>query len=277
MSKNSMAKSDNVEHVEQTDAYRYAATKNRLQILRQVENALEMPMVVLGAVWLGLMVVELVRGVTPFGETAATVIWIIFIIDFLLRFTIAPRKLRYLKSNWLTAIALLLPALRIFRFARVVRTISRLRGLRLVRILGSINRGMRALGKTMKRRGFGYVIALTLIVTFAGAAGMLSFEKNLPDGKGLDDFWTALWWTAMIMTTMGSEYWPQTPEGRALCLLLAIYAFAVFGYVTGTIATYFIGQDAADADTDVAGQQSIDTLKQEIVALREEIRMSKNR
>ncbi len=40
----------------------------------------------------------------------------------------------------------------------------------------------------------------------------------------------------MIMTTMGS--WPQTPEGRVLCLLLAVYAFAVFGYVTAMLAAF---------------------------------------
>jgi len=34
----------------------------------------------------------------------------------------------------------------------------------------------------------------------------------------------ALWWTAMIMTTMGSQYWPQTIEGRMLCVFLALYA-----------------------------------------------------
>jgi voltage-gated potassium channel len=260
---------------ENSPAYQFAAAKNRLQILYRLENMLEMPMAALGAVWLGLMVVELVWGVSPFGQNIATAIWIVFILDFMLRFTIAPRKLRYLRRNWLTAIALMLPALRIFRFARVFRVISRLRGVQLVRILGSINRGMKALGKTMHRRGFGYVLALTFIVTAAGAAGMLSFEKNLPDGQGLDDFWTALWWTAMLMTTMGSEYWPRTPEGRTLCLLLAIYAFAVFGYVTGTIATYFIGRDAADDDADVAGQKKIDALMNEVIALREEIRSLK--
>lgn len=262
---------------EKSRAFQFAVAKNRLQILHRLENLLEMPMAALGAVWLFLMVVELARGIGPAGQNAVTVIWIVFILDFMLRFAVAPRKFRYLRKNWLTAIALLLPALRIFRFARVLRTISRLRGLQLVRILGSVNRGMKALGKTMQRRGFGYVLALTFIVTAAGAAGMLSFEKNLPGGQGLNDFWTALWWTAMLMTTMGSEYWPRTPEGRTLCLLLSIYAFAVFGYVTGTIATYFIGRDAADDNADLAGRKKIDALMKEIAALRDEIRISKDR
>lgn len=253
---------------------RFALGRERLHILRRIERALEMPMVLFGAVWLVLMVVELVRGLTPAGANAVTAIWIIFILDFLLRFVIAPRKLVYLRRNWLTAIALLLPALRVFRFARFLRTLARLRGLRLLRILSSVNRSMKALGATMRQRGFGYVVALTGVVTLAGAAGMLSFEQNLPDGGGLNDFSTALWWTAMIMTTMGSDYWPRTPEGRALCLFLALYAFAVFGYVTGTIATYFIGRDAAEGRTVTPDATRIASLHQEIGALREEIRGS---
>lgn len=52
----------------------------------------------------------------------------------------------------------------------------------------------------------------------------------------------------MIMTTMGSQYWPQTAEGRVLCLFLAIYAFSVFGYVTAFLASIFIGRKKTDAE-----------------------------
>jgi voltage-gated potassium channel len=123
----------------------------------------------------------------------------------------------------------------------------------------------------MSRRGFGYVIALTLVVTLVGAAGMYAFESTTPDGRGLKDYGTALWWTAMLMTTMGSEYWPQTPEGRVLCLFLALYAFAVFGYVTATLATFFIGRDADNEEAEVAGAKSITALHEEIAALRADI------
>jgi voltage-gated potassium channel len=123
----------------------------------------------------------------------------------------------------------------------------------------------------MSRRGFGYIIALTLVVTLVGAAGMYAFEGTTADGRGLKDYGTALWWTAMLMTTMGSEYWPQTPEGRVLCLILALYAFAVFGYVTATLATFFIGRDADNEEAEVAGAKSIAALHEEIAALRADI------
>jgi len=39
----------------------------------------------------------------------------------------------------------------------------------------------------------------------------------------------------MIITTLGSAYWPETAEGRMLCVLLALYSFTVFGYVTAAL------------------------------------------
>lgn len=245
--------------------------RQRLSILKKLESWLETPMIVLSAVWIYLMVAEFAWGTSQSSEGIATVIWVIFILDFLLRLSLAPGKLRYMRKNWLTVVSLLLPALRIFRIARIFRVLARFRGLQLVRVLGSVNRGMRALGKTMHRRGFGYVAALSVIVTFAGAAGMLFFERNLPGGEGLNDFGTALWWTAMIVTTMGSDYWPQTPEGRMLCLLLALYSFSVFGYFTGAIATYFIDRDADDESAGVVGHRDIELLRQDIAALRNEL------
>ena len=228
-------------------------------------------MIILSAVWLGLIVSEYAWGSSRAAEISTTVIWVIFVLDFLLRFTIAPRKTRYLRTNWLTVISLALPALRIFRAARLFRAIARLRGLQLVRILGSINRGMRALGKTMRRRGFGYLLGVTAIVTIVGSAGMFFFERTAPGGGGFEDFYVALWWTAMIMTGMGTEFWPNTTEGRALCLLLSIYSFSVFGYFTGVIATYFISRDAEDKDTEVLGKKDLEHLRLELAALREQL------
>lgn len=64
---------------------------------------------------------------------------------------------------------------------------------------------MRALAANLQHRGFGYVIALTLLVLFAGAAGMYAFENEA--AGGLKSYGEALWWTAMVLTTMGSQYW----------------------------------------------------------------------
>jgi voltage-gated potassium channel len=100
---------------------------------------------------------------------------------------------------------------------------------------------------------------------------MFAFERDAPDSP-LTTYGEALWWTAMMTTTIGSDYFPQTAEGRVLCFILAIYAFAVFGYVTATLATFFIGRDAADEESEVAGSEQVNALRDDIAALRAEVR-----
>jgi voltage-gated potassium channel len=246
----------------------------RKELLQQWEDWLELPMLVLGFVWLGLFVIELVWGLNPFLEWFGIIIWIAFIFDFGIQFAIAPKKSTYLKQNWLTAFSLMIPALKTLRIVPVMgaflKTVHAVRGLQLLRVMTRINKGMRVLGASIGRRGFGYVLGLSAIVTLIGASGIYTFEREL-HGE-IADYGTALWWTAMIMTTIGSDFFPKTPEGRVLCFLLAMYAFGVSGYVTATLATYFVGQDAIDDEAELASAKSIQALQLEISALRTEIK-----
>jgi len=250
-----------------------ALERERYELLQRLEDWLETPMLVLGFAWLALLVVELIWGESPSFEIIGTIIWVIFILTFAVEFVLAPHKVVYLKSNWLTVISLLIPALRIFRVFRVFRLLRLARAgrsLRLLRVVSSLNRVMHALGASLSRRGFGYVLTLTVLVAFAGAAGMYAFENEAPGG--LKSYGEALWWTAMVMTTMGSQYWPQTVEGRLLCVFLALYAFAVFGYVTATLATFFVGRDAENDEAELAGAKQLAALQEEVIALRDDIR-----
>jgi len=258
----------------------------RWELLEQVNELTERPMIALSFVWLGLLIIDFTAGLSPLLQIVSNVIWALFVLDFFLELVIAPRKLAYLRRNWLGALSLALPALRGLRILpalRLVRAARAARSLRLFRLITSLNRGMRALGTTLSRRGAGYIIALTAVITVVGAAGMAVFESPTSlaaefggaaePGAGLASYGDALWWTAMIMTTMGSEYWPSTPEGRILGWLLSLYAFAVFGYITAMIASFFFGQDRGENDQTLPVEELV-ALRAEIGALREELQRS---
>jgi voltage-gated potassium channel len=61
---------------------------------------------------------------------------------------------------------------------------------------------------------------------------------------GLALFADAFWWTAYAMST-GAPSVPQSGEGRLLGWVLSLYGLAVFGYLTATLASHFIGRDSA--------------------------------
>lgn len=211
--------------------------EERSAILSLWDKWFEIPLIILGFCWLVLIIVELSIGLSPLLENLSFTIWIIFILDFIVRFSIAPHKINYIKSQWITVIALIVPAFRVLRgFALLKAT----RSIYLVKVVTSVRRGMQILGSVLGRHGFGYIVGLTFIIILLGAAGIQALESKF------ENYGDALWWTAMMITTMGSDFWPQTAEGRILSLGLAIYAFAIFGYIAATVASFIIEKDKKD-------------------------------
>lgn len=244
----------------------------RWRLLGDLDEWLNGPMALLSLAWLAIVVWELVSGSSDLLETVGTVIWVIFIIEFVIRFALAPAKAPFVKSNWLTILTLVVPALRLFRAIRVLRAARGLRSLRLVRIVGTANRSMNALKVTLARRGFGYVAGLTMLVILLGAAGMLNFENAGEVEGGFTSYGHALWWTGMLVASLGSDFWPTTTEGRVLTLLMTIYGLAVFGYITATFASFFVGRDAQEASGPVAASADIKRLLSEVALLRNELK-----
>jgi voltage-gated potassium channel len=248
-----------------------ASARLRWKLLRDMDDWLGVPMALLSLAWLLIVVWELVSGSTRLLTSVGTIIWIIFIVEFLFRLTLAPAKLRFLKSNWLTILALAVPALRLFRALTFLRAARALRGIRLVRIVGTANRSMNALQATLRRRGFIYVAGLTLLVIFLGAAGMLNFENAREVEGGFTNYGHALWWTGMLVASLGTDFWPASTEGRLLTMLLTLYGLAVFGYITATLASFFVGRDAKENSGPVAGSADVKRVLEEIRALRRQL------
>ncbi len=248
----------------------------RWEVLHDLEDWLERPVQWLGLVWLALLVVELVWGLSSLLSGLVWAIWVLFVADFTLRLALAPHKLPFLKNNWLTVISLVVPALRVFAIFKAVRLLKlsqTIRGAQLVRVVSSVNRSMNTLRAYLVTHRMGYILALTTLVVLAGSAGMWTLESAYAVKGGFANFGEAFWWTAMIITTMGSAYWPQTLEGRVLAFLLSAYALSIFGYITAFLATYFIGRDAnAKQAATSRNDAAIAELTAQIEALRKELR-----
>ena len=66
----------------------------RESILSQLEDWLETPLLVLGVVWLDLFIYEILWNLNPFLEAVGLIIWGVFILDFALKFFLAPIQKR---------------------------------------------------------------------------------------------------------------------------------------------------------------------------------------
>ncbi|MDQ3468031.1 MAG: ion transporter [Chloroflexota bacterium] len=248
----------------------------RLELLAHLEAMLEPIMLMLGLLFLGLLAFEY-SGVdfTPVEkrwiDRAETTIYWVFAGDFIVRFAIAPAKTRFLRTNWITALSLALPALRPLRAVGAAGSLSTVH---LLRVLSGANHGMRALRHITRGRQFAYLVSLTFIVTMLSAGGVLFFDRNAR-GADITDASDAIWWAATLVTTINSNEDPVSFPGRIIGLLLRFYAVSVLGYITASIASYFIGHAMEKTESSSSAAPPVATgtlLHQQLAGLHDEVR-----
>jgi voltage-gated potassium channel len=191
-------------------------------------------------------------------EIALWIIWVVFAVDYVARFMLAERKLRFVWRHMFDLLAVALPMFR------------QLRVLRLLTVLRVINKQASA---AFRGRVAIYVATVTVLVSFAAALAVLDAERSNPDA-GIDSFPKALWWTLTTISTVGyGDVYPTTWEGRLVAASLMIGGIALLGVITGMIASWLLERiRAADENLEGAIQQESDDLRGEVRALQAEIR-----
>ena len=84
----------------------------KYQILLRMVKKLELPMLFLSFVWLCILIIELVYGITPVLSYLGTCIWILFIFYFTMRLVTVENRIAFLKKNRLFVLAILVSVLR---------------------------------------------------------------------------------------------------------------------------------------------------------------------
>lgn len=196
-------------------------------------------------------------------------IWAVFVIAFIVELAAAPSKREYLLNHWLVLLSLIFPLFRAFRVVRAVRFLRAhraLRALTLGRVLGATNRVRRVLAEFSAVSQFGYLVALTVLVTITAAGGALYFERNDPDAQ-LRNFGDALWWASTLVTTVNAQIEVHSAEARVLSLLLRVYGVSIIGYLTARLAAFFLGA-RADDEPEPRERGDLDDIRDELREVR---------
>jgi voltage-gated potassium channel len=224
------------------DAQR-ATRAERYRLVAEIEALLDGPTTYLAIVFVIALAVEIVLGAQGLPVPQILVwlqlaIWGVFIVHFLLGITISPDRWRYLRTNWLTALSLILPFLRAFRALRAVRV---LRATNSLRVAAGFNRTARSLRGALAWSRAGYAAALAATAALLGSAALLMFEADAPNSQ-ITDYAEALWWASATLTTVGAASEPVTLGGRIAALLLMLGGLVLLGYVAGVLAAVLFGR-----------------------------------
>jgi voltage-gated potassium channel len=163
------------------------------------------------------------------------VTWAIFIVDYLVRFSLASPKRGWVRHHIFDLLVVVLPALKPIPLLQALTKVPR----------------RSSQGTALRIRIAIYGAGAALVVIWVASLAMLDAERGRP-GANIENFGDAVWWSFVTITTVGyGDYYPVTPFGRTVAVGLMGVGVALVGVVTATFASWVLEFAAArSGDTD---------------------------
>ena len=199
-------------------------TDEREKLIKKISSFTESPLIIMAFAMIPLLLGPYIWDLTQAEKDTFNkldqIIWALFVINLVVKIVISPRRLSFLKSNFLEVIVVLpyLQPLRIIFF------------------------GTKAIWGMTKiaRPDFLIVVSGGLVIISATIVTTLERTSN-PE---LGSFPDALWWAIVTITTVGyGNQEPVTFFGRIVAVLLMITGVGFFGSIAANLAAFFVRKD----------------------------------
>ena len=194
--------------------------------------------------WLGIvfallvgfeLAVKLGRDAQRALEWTGWTIWAVFLLEFLAKLWLAPRRLRFLRKHWFQAVILIVPTLRVLRFLRLLRLG---RALPAARVVSSSYRSVGTARRLFRSR-LGYLAATAVVVSVAVAEIAFLFERDRAD-PAFDSFGDALLWSLATVVALQGDPVPGSVGGRIAMLAGFLFGLVVVASLAGTVGAFLV-------------------------------------
>ena len=187
---------------------------------------------------------------TPAMITIEKITIVIFILDYLLRWSVADLKLKKGKKSFLiypiTPMAIvdliaILPGLALF--GKGFKLLRLLRFLSFLRILGTLkvlrySRTIKTVEKVFKKEK---AILIAVLLIALGYIFIVSLIMYNAEGDTFKSYFEAIYWTMTSLTTIGyGDICPVTPVGRTITMISSFFGMAIIALPSGVIAAGFM-------------------------------------
>ena len=154
-----------------------------------------------------------------------TTTWLMFLIDYVVRFATAKEKVRWFVTHWFDLLCVMVPVLRLVL---------------LLRVFTQLGSRWASPGDRMRVQVMVYGIGASAILVYISALAVLEAERNAA-GATIKTFRDAIWWACVTVSTTGyGDYTPVTSAGRLTATALMFGGMALIGVTTATLATLMI-------------------------------------
>lgn len=151
------------------------------------------------------------------------VVWLFFLVDYVVRFSLARHKLHFVRKYPIDLLSVFLPMTRPFRLLTTLRRIPGLRG---------------NTSSHLRRRVLIIAASFVLMFLYVIALAELQAERDA-HGANILTFGDSLWWACVTLATVGyGDYYPVTLQGRLLAVVLMAGGIVIVGTASATIVSY---------------------------------------
>lgn len=182
-----------------------------------------------------LAIMDMIGGLTSILSFIDYAIWIVFVLDYIIRLILSRKKLEFMKSNILDFIAILPfnSAFRAFRALKVLKVLKMTKLSKTIRLFAILGRFTHKFKRFINTNGFKYMLLIAALFSLIGGA-LISVLENIT-------FFDGIWWAFVTTTTVGyGDISPTSAGGRIVACILMIVGIGLVGSLTSTITSYFI-------------------------------------
>ncbi|NNC13149.1 potassium channel family protein [Planctomonas sp. JC2975] len=155
--------------------------------------------------------------------TILAFIWAVFLVDFIVRFSLSTHKWTFVRRNVLDLLGALLPVFRPFRALQELRRIRYFRS---------------QTGAAVRARLVSNAAAFVVLWVYIIAVTEVLVERGAP-GASILSFGDAVYWAVVTIATVGyGDIVPVTTLGRTLAVLLMLSGIVIVGVTTATVVSY---------------------------------------
>ncbi len=184
-----------------------------------------------------LVLIDLSQGLNARQQLIDQIILFIFLVDYLVRLFVAPKKLYFIRTNICDLIAIL-PFHTVFRLFKVASISKFAIFAKLPRAFAFMYRPLKKLQRSFYTNGFKYMIFVATVMIILGGI-LIHFAEGMSYGDGI-------WWAFVTTTTVGyGDISPSTLYGRLIAMVLMLIGIGLLGTITSTLTSYFLKPSAS--------------------------------
>ena len=170
------------------------------------------------------------------------VIWFVFLVDYIWKFSISKSKWSFIINNIFDLLAILpLNAIftvfrlgRIFRLARLTKLVKLSRLLRIIGLTGKLEKKLKIFLRT---NGLIYILYVNFFIVLVGSSILSVVEEK--------SFSDSVWWSLVTVTTVGyGDIVPSSLFGKWLAVLLMLVGIGTIGMLTSSLTNFFVKDES---------------------------------